>query len=101
MPLTLQFTLVSAVPDTEAVSVIKFPSKTVLAGAVTLTEMEGGGGGGGATAPPPPQPSVHVPAVRRPRKPIRVFPRLVALFSGRGRMPPAKQAKGQRNKKRD
>jgi len=81
------------------VNVIWFPSTIELDGGVTVTEMEGGAGGGGATAPPPPQPNVHAPAVRRARKAIRVFPDLVALLCGRGRIPSTKQAKGQRNKK--
>lgn len=89
---TLQLTLVSAVFVTAAVKVNWFPSTTEpLAGATVTTK---GGGGGGATAPPPPQPSVHAPTARRAMRPslLRLFP----LLRGRGRMPSAKQANGQR-----
>ena len=96
MPFTLQLTVVSAVLVTVAVNVTWLPSKTELLGGVTLTVMEGGGGGGGATAPPPPQPSVHAPAARRARKVARVLLRFSLMLCGRGRMPYAKQAKGQR-----
>jgi hypothetical protein len=98
MPLTLQLTLVSVVFVTVAVNVNWFPStREPLAGS-TVTVMEGGGGGGGATAPTPPQPTVHAPAARRAMKPNLAFLSFFALLRGRGRMPSAKQAKGQRKK---
>lgn len=49
------------------------------------------------TAPPPPQPNVHAPAMRRAKKAARVLLKFLAMLCGRGRMPCAKQAKGQRN----
>lgn len=91
-------TPVSAVFVNVAVNVTWFPSTTEPLTGATVTTMEGGSGGGGVPAPPPPQPSVHVPAARRAMKPNRAFARLCRLFSGRGRMPSAKQAKGQRKK---
>jgi hypothetical protein len=96
MPFTLQLTLVSVVLVTVAVSVNWFPSKTVLAEDVTVTVTEGGGGGGGATAPPPPQPSVDAPAVRRAMTIALALLSSFPVLCGRGRMPCAKQAKGQR-----
>ena len=99
MPFTLQLTVASVVLVTVAVNVTWLPSTTEPLNGATLTVMEGGGGGGGATAPPPPQPSVHPPAVRRARKATRVLPKLLAMFCGRGRIPCAKQAKGQRKTK--
>jgi hypothetical protein len=98
MPLTLQLTLVSAVFVTVAVNATWFPSTTEPLTGATVTTMEGGGGGGEVPAPPPPQPRVHVPAARRAMKLNRAFARLCRLFSGRGRIPSAKQAKGQRKK---
>lgn len=92
---TLQLTLVSAVFVTAAVKVNWFPSTTEPLAGVTVT-MEGGGGDGGATAPPPPQPSVHAPTARRAMRPSLAFLRLFPLLRGRGRMPSAKQANGQR-----
>lgn len=100
MLFTLQLTVVSVVLVTVAVNVTWLPSKTEPPAGATLTVMEGGGGGGGAAAPPPPQPCVHAPAVRRAKKATRVLPKFLAMFCGRGRMPCAKQAKGQRKNKR-
>jgi hypothetical protein len=98
MPLTLQLTLVSVVFVTLAVNVNWFPSSTELLVGVTMTTMEGGGGGGGVPVPPPPEPSVHAPAARRAMKPNLAFLKFFALLRGRGRMPSAKQAMGQRMK---
>src|SRR5690242_17305855 len=63
---------------------------------VSAVELNGRGVGG-ATAPPPPQPNVHAHAPRRARNPTRVLPKSSAMLCGRGRIPCAKQAKGQRN----
>jgi hypothetical protein len=98
MLFTLQLTLVLLVFVTVAVNVNWFPSRTVLAEDLTVTAMEGGGGGGGATAPPPPQPSVHPPVVRRAMTIALALLNSFPLLCGRGRMPCAKQAKGQRTK---
>lgn len=97
IPFTLQTTLVSLVFVTVAVGVIWFPSKMEPAGTATVTVMEGGGGSGdGATKPAPLQPSVHAPAARRAREIAPVVLKFFAVLRGRGRMPCAKQAKGQR-----
>jgi hypothetical protein len=98
MPLTFQVTLVSAVFVTVAENVNWFPSTTEPLAGPTVTVMEGGGGGGGAPAPPPPQPGIHAPAARRAMKPNLAFLKFFPLLRGRGRMPSAKQAKGQRKK---
>jgi hypothetical protein len=98
MPLTLQLTPVSVVFVTVAVNVNWFPSTTEPVAGATVTVMEGGGGGGRVPAPPPPQPCNHAPAARRAMKPSRAFVKLFPVFSGRGRIPSAKQAKGQRKK---
>jgi hypothetical protein len=97
-PLTLQLTLLSVVFVTVAVNVNWFPRTTEPVAGATVTVMEGGGGGGGVPAPPPPQLCNHAPAARRAKKPNRAFVKLFPLFSGRGRIPSAKQAKGQRKK---
>jgi hypothetical protein len=98
VPFTLQLTVVSAVFVTVAVNVAVFPSTTDPLGPVTLTTMEGGGGGGGSTElePPAPQPTVHTPAARRATTRILVVLNFLASNCGRGRIPSAKQAKGQR-----
>ena len=98
VPFTLQLTLVSVAFVTFAVNAIVFPSSTDPLFGATVTTMEGGGGGGGNTElePPVAQPCVHAPAVKRAAITIRVVPNFFAPSSGRGRIPFAKQAKGQR-----
>lgn len=96
IPFTLQLTLVSVAFVTVAVNVAWFPSTTDPLWGVMVTPIEGGGGGGGEPAPPPPQPNVHAPAMRRVMTAILAVPNLFPLLCGRGRIPAAKQAKGQR-----
>jgi hypothetical protein len=87
--------------ETFAENAAVFPSNTDPLFGITVTTMDGGGGGGGTTAlaPPPPQPCVHTPVVRSATKTICVFLILFASLSVRGRIPVAKQAKGQRKKR--
>jgi len=93
---TLQVTAVSAVFVTVAVNVASFPSTTDPLLGIIVTPIDGGGGGGGEPAPPPPQPNVHAPAMRRGMTAILAVRNLFPLLCGRGRIPAAKQAKGQR-----
>lgn len=101
VPFTLHTTTVSVVFATFAENAVVFPSNTDPLFGVTVTTMEGGGGGGSCTelAPPPPQPCIHTPAVRRATKTIRLLSIPFASVCVRGRMPLAKQAKGQRKKR--
>jgi len=99
VPFTLQITTVSVVFETFEENAAVFPSNTDPLFGVTVTTMDGGGGGGSCTelAPPLPQPCVHTPVVRRATKTICLIPIIFVSLSVRGRMPVAKQAKGQRN----
>jgi len=102
VPFTLQTTTVSVVFVTLAENAAAFPSNTDPLFGVSVTTMEGGGGGGGCTrlAPPPPQPCIHTPAVRSATT-ICVLPILFPSLRVRGRIPVAKQEKGQRKKRRN
>ncbi len=95
---TLQLTAVSAVFATFAENGIAFPSITDPLFGEIVTVMDGGGGGGGTdgTAPPPPQPIVHAPVVGRTRSKILAVRNLFRSNGERGRIPSARQAKGQR-----
>src|ERR1700686_1816541 len=98
-PLTLQRTAVSVVFVTAATNVAWPPSTTDPFVGVTVTTMDGrGGGGGDSDEPDAPQPSVHAPSLRSPMKTIVVVLDLFPLLHERGRIPSAKQAKGQRKK---
>src|SRR6266849_4688219 len=101
-PFTLQLTPLLFAFVTVAANVAVIPSTTdPLAGETVTTIGGGGGGGGGATgpAPPPAQPSVQAPAVRRAVITILFALKFGSSICGRGRMPSAKQAKGQRKKR--
>jgi hypothetical protein len=95
---TLQLTVVSAVFVTVAVNMAVFPSSMGPLGPVTVTTMAEGGGGGGGTElePPAPQPTAHAPAARRATTRLLVVLNFLPSNCGRGRIPSAKQAKGQR-----
>jgi len=71
MPLTLQETLVSVVPEIVAVKVCALPKSSEAVAGVTVTLMEDGGGDveGGSTdvATPPLQPVAHAAVARRTR----------------------------------
>jgi hypothetical protein len=95
MPFTFQATLMSVVFITVALKLSWLPSSTDPFFGVTVTTMEGGGGGGGEPAPPPPQPNIHVPAVRRLIRAILDAQNPFSMRCGKGRIPAAKQAKGQ------
>jgi len=97
-PFTLQVTAVSAVFATFAENGSAFPSITDPLFGETVTVMDGGGGGGGTDglAPPPPQPIVHAPVVGRTNRKILAVRNLLRSNGERGRIPSAKQAKGQR-----
>ncbi len=98
VPFTLQLTAVSAVFATFAENGIAFPSITDPLFGKTVTVMDGGGGGGGTDgpAPPPPQPIVHAPVAGRTNRKILAVRNLLRSNGERGRIPSAKQAKGQR-----
>lgn len=107
MPLTLQLTLVSVVFFTVAVNAVIFPNKITPPGALTVTLIGGGGGGGGGPtrpAPPPTQPRVQTPVARRTKSGMILAAErkgsrpnsFLCPSCGRGRMPLAMQAKGQR-----
>jgi hypothetical protein len=99
VPFTLQLTTVSVVFVTLAVNVVVFPSSTDPLFGATVTTMAGGGGGGGSTpelAPPAPQPCVHATVVSSATNTVLVNPNFSAPSCARGRIPSAKQAKGQR-----
>src|SRR6266850_5792352 len=98
VPFTDQLTAVSAVFATFAVNGIAFPSMTDPLFGETVIVMDGGGGGGGTDgpAPPPPQPIVHAPVAGRTRRKILAVRNLFRSNGGRDRIPPPKQAKGQR-----
>lgn len=98
VPFTLQLTLVFVVLVTVAVSVNWFPSRTVLAGDVRVTVMDGGGGGGGATVPAALHPDTQAAAERSAAKTALTALDSFLSLGGRGRMPSPKQAKGQRKK---
>jgi hypothetical protein len=99
VPFTLQMTTVSVVFVTLAENAAVFPSSIEPFFGATVTTMEGGGGGGGSTpelAPPAPQPCVHATVVSNETRTILVNPNFAASSCPRGRIPSAKQAKGQR-----
>ncbi len=98
VPFTPQLTAVSAVFATFAENGIAFPSITdPLFGEIDMV-IDGGGGSGGTDglAPPPPQPIVHAPVAGRTNRKILAVRNLFPSNGERGRMPSAKQAKGQR-----
>jgi len=98
VPFTDQLTAVSAVFATCAENGIAFPSITDPLFGEIVTAMDGGGGGGGTDrpAPPPPQPIVHAPVAGRTHRKILAVRNLFRSNGERGRIPSAKQAKGQR-----
>ena len=97
-PFTLQLTLVSVVFVTVAVNIAVFPSTTdPLVGAMVTTID--GGGGGPPELEPPPQPSVHTAAARSAKPAILRDLNFFSPICGRGRIPSAKQAKGQRKRR--
>jgi len=98
-PFTPQLTAVSVVLITVAVKVAWPPSTTDPLVGFTVTSIVGGGGGGG-DAPPAPQPKIHAPSERSAMTTIVVVLDLFSLLGERDRMPSAKQAKGQRKKRK-
>ena len=98
VPFTDQLTAVSAVLVTFAENGIAFPSITDPLFGETVTVMDGGSGGGATDglAPPPPQPIVHAPVAGRTNRKILAVRNLLRSNGERGRIPSAKQAKGQR-----
>ena len=97
IPFTLQLTAVSVVFVTIAVNGSVFPSRTVPVSGETLTMIAGGGGG--PTVPLPTlQPAVaNAPNARSPANVGRGLPKISPVLLGKGSMPCAKQAKGQRS----
>jgi hypothetical protein len=99
VPLTLQLTDVSVVFVTVATNVSWFPSIADPVAGVTITPIVGAGGGG-VEAPPEPQPIVHAASARSAMRTTEAVLEVLALLGERDRMPSAKQAKGQRRRKR-
>src|SRR4029077_2326598 len=98
MSFTLQLTDASVVFATFAENAVAFPSITdpLFGEIVTVTDGGGGGGGTDVLAPPPPQPIVHAPVASRTNRKILAVGNSFPSNDERGRMPFAKQAKGQR-----
>jgi hypothetical protein len=98
-PFTLQLAAVSFVFVTVAVKVAWAPSTTDPFAGFTVTSITGGGGSDG-NAPPALQPIVHVPFARSAAIAIVAVLDLFPFLREKDRMPSAKQAKGQRKKRK-